>query len=103
MTSSVGGRKTGRMRKKDGLGKLPTLRDLGKEENLEDRKNGQGSRKAKKVAQSQKKKVLKQAQLLTLSSKIRREKCSLGIAIGMSKNCFLGMMGMGNRSESAEE
>lgn len=66
-------------------------------------KNGQGSRKAKKVAQSQKKKVLKQAQLLTLSSKIRREKCSLGIAIGMSKNCFLGMMGMGNRSESAEE
>lgn len=70
-------RKTGRMRKDTGLEKLQHFRGPGKEENLEKKieQMVRSSRKTRKRhPQNQTEKVLKQAQLLTLLSKIRTEK-----------------------------
>ena len=71
-------RKTGRMKKDTGLEKLQHFRGPGKEENLE-KKIEQMVRSSRKTSrkwnpQNQTEKVLKQAQLLTLLSKIRTEK-----------------------------
>lgn len=78
MRSSIGRRKTGRMRNEDGLKKLPMLRGPGKEENPEKKTEEMvkvaGKLEKKWHPQSKKKKVLKQAQLLTLLSKVRTER-----------------------------